>query len=281
MRRLVWAHAGRTYHIVGNLMSWLIMIILAITHEILVLIAHAKSLLWNDHDDVSSGSLSSNIWSKSSSTAIIYVCELNECSTNLRISVDSPEPALIGNAISTKNLMCSWYNPDWSVLPSSLITPGRRQSKTSILSTNVDKNRKTGDKWQSKTLFLAIFDPRLSIVKSVFDCRVPGVLMQNKTLMSAISSWLGESHYLHCSKYLKEHYVFYPWSQYKCTHSPTYREKDHWRFGPYTPIFLIPRTLLLSFLCGVCSISEIGESNGKSQLAKYFQNFYTLGSYGG
>ena len=23
--------------------------------------------------------------------------------------------------------------------------------------------------------------------------------------------------------------------------------KDHWRFGPYTPIFLIPRTLLMGF----------------------------------
>ena len=67
-------------------------------------------------------------------------------------------------------------------------TPGRRQSKTSILSTNVNKNslntefliaicRPTGDKWQSKTLFLAIFDPRSSIVKSVFDCRLPGVVI--------------------------------------------------------------------------------------------------------
>ena len=46
-------------------------------------------------------------------------------------------------------------------------TPDRRQSKTLILSTNVDQNwvetefsiaicRSTGDKWQSKTLFLAI-----------------------------------------------------------------------------------------------------------------------------
>ena len=35
--------------------------------------------------------------------------------------------------------------------------------------------------------------------------------------------------------------------------------------------FLIPRTLLLSFWCDACSISVIGESNGKSQLAKYFQ----------
>ena len=51
--------------------------------------------------------------------------------------------------------------------------------------------------------------------------------------------------------------------------------------GPYTPIFLIHRTLLLSFKCGACSISAIGESNGKSQLAKYFQNSYALESYGG
>ena len=52
----------------------------------------------------------------------------------------------------------------------------------SILSTNVGKKsletefliaicRPTGDKWQSKTLFLVIFDPRSLIVKSVFDCR--------------------------------------------------------------------------------------------------------------
>ena len=63
---------------------------------------------------------------------------------------------------------------------------GRRQSKTFILSTNLDKKsletefsiaicRLTGDKWQSKTLFLAIFDPCSSIVKSVFDCRQPDV----------------------------------------------------------------------------------------------------------
>ena len=66
------------------------------------------------------------------------------------------------------------------------ITPGRRQSKTPILSRNVDQKsletefsiaicRHTGDKWQSKTLFLSIFDPRSSIVDSVFDCRLPGV----------------------------------------------------------------------------------------------------------
>ena len=69
----------------------------------------------------------------------------------------------------------------------SIYTPGRRQSKTPILSRNVDQKsietefsiaicRHTGDKWQSKTLFLSIFDPRSSIVDSVFDCRLPGVI---------------------------------------------------------------------------------------------------------
>ena len=58
-----------------------------------------------------------------------------------------------------------------------MITPGRRQSKTSILSTNVDQKsletefsiaicRPSGDKWQSKTQFLAIFDARSSILRA-------------------------------------------------------------------------------------------------------------------
>ena len=67
-------------------------------------------------------------------------------------------------------------------------TPDRWQSKTFILSTNVDKKktieiefsisiyRPTGDKWHSKTLFLEIFDPRSLIVKSVFDCCLSGVI---------------------------------------------------------------------------------------------------------
>ena len=59
--------------------------------------------------------------------------------------------------------------------------------KTLILSMNVGQNLletvfsigfcgPTGDKWQSKTLFLAIFFPRSSIVNSVFDCRLSGVV---------------------------------------------------------------------------------------------------------
>ena len=65
-------------------------------------------------------------------------------------------------------------------------TLGGLQSKTPILSSNVDQKsietvfsiaicRHTGDKWESKTLFLSIFDPRLSIVENVIDCRLPGV----------------------------------------------------------------------------------------------------------
>ena len=58
------------------------------------------------------------------------------------------------------------------------ITPDRRQSKTLMQSTNVDQIsletefliaicRPTGDKWQSKTMFLKIFDQCSSIDKSV------------------------------------------------------------------------------------------------------------------
>ena len=35
--------------------------------------------------------------------------------------------------------------------------------------------RPTGDKWQSETLFLLIFDPHLLIVDIIFDCRLSGV----------------------------------------------------------------------------------------------------------
>ena len=77
-----------------------------------------------------------------------------------------------------------------TVLRSSnvVITLGRRQSKTPILSRSVDQKsletefsiaicRHTDDKWQSKTLFLSIFDPRSSVVESVFDCHLPGEVM--------------------------------------------------------------------------------------------------------
>ena len=69
-----------------------------------------------------------------------------------------------------------------------VFTPGRRQTKTPKLSRNVDQKwletefliaicRQCGNKWQSKTLFLLIFDPRSSIVDSVFDCCLPGVVL--------------------------------------------------------------------------------------------------------
>ena len=64
-------------------------------------------------------------------------------------------------------------------------TPDRRQSKTLVLSTNVDQKSlvtkfsiaicQSGDKWQSKTLFIRTVDPRSSIFKSLYDCRLSGV----------------------------------------------------------------------------------------------------------
>ena len=55
-----------------------------------------------------------------------------------------------------------------------------------ILSRNIDQKsletelliaicRHSDDKWQSKTLFILIFDPRSSIVDSLFDWCLPGV----------------------------------------------------------------------------------------------------------
>ena len=78
---------------------------------------------------------------------------------------------------------------------SGIHTPNRRQSKTLILSTNVDKKsletefsivicRPIG-KWQLKTPFLPIFEPRSSIVKSVFDCCLSCVIQwRHKTKFS-------------------------------------------------------------------------------------------------
>ena len=62
------------------------------------------------------------------------------------------------------------------------------KSKTLILLTNVDQLfletelliaicHQTGDKWQSKTLFLSIFDLCSWIVKSIFYCRLSGVII--------------------------------------------------------------------------------------------------------
>ena len=46
-----------------------------------------------------------------------------------------------------------------------------------------------------------------------------------------------------------------------------------WALYPY---FMTSRTLFLSLWCDAFSINAIGESNGKSQLSKYFQNSFTL-----
>ena len=78
------------------------------------------------------------------------------------------------------------YQAIAATLGTSDNTPDMRQSKTYILSNNVDNIslatefsiaicRPTVDKWQSKTPFLSTFDPRSSIVKKFFDCHLSGV----------------------------------------------------------------------------------------------------------
>ena len=67
-----------------------------------------------------------------------------------------------------------------------ITTPDRLQSKTlilwseTILSLETEFTiavcRPTGDKWQLQSLFLVIFDLRLSTAKSVFDCRLSGLI---------------------------------------------------------------------------------------------------------
>ena len=66
-------------------------------------------------------------------------------------------------------------------------TSGRRQSRTPILSRNQDQKLLETEfsiaicRQQSKTLFLSIFDPRLSIVDGIFDRRLPKKMPQSQT----------------------------------------------------------------------------------------------------
>ena len=73
----------------------------------------------------------------------------------------------------------------WMIYFTCLLTH-RVGGKPPTLSSNIDQEsietvfliaicHLTVDKWQSKTLFLSIFDPRLSIVDYVFDCSLPSV----------------------------------------------------------------------------------------------------------
>ena len=55
------------------------------------------------------------------------------------------------NNVSSKGKMSDWVDVQWNMLGGRQIT---------IVNTQ----------------FLAIFDPRSSIVKSVFDCRLPGLV---------------------------------------------------------------------------------------------------------
>ena len=99
----------------------------------------------------------------------------------------------------------------WNQIRGRDSTPDRWQSKTFIQSTNSDQKlletefsigicRPTGDKWQLKTLFLAILDPRSSIVKSVFDCRLSGE--DSESFIPIKTYVVGSQTFSHPSRYL-------------------------------------------------------------------------------
>ena len=53
---------------------------------------------------------------------------------------------------------------------------------------------RTSEKWQLKTLFLAIFDPHPSNVKSVFDCRLSDVSVGFRLFYDCVLIWRIFSH---------------------------------------------------------------------------------------
>ena len=77
------------------------------------------------------------------------------------------------------------------------LAPDRQLSKILTLSTNVDQKSletvfliaicgPTGDKWQSKILLPAIFDPCSLVVKNIFEYRLSGVGL-NKAKLATYS----------------------------------------------------------------------------------------------
>ena len=99
---------------------------------------------------------------------------------------DSASKCIICHNYSLVCIFC--YKAGHKIFLASVITLDTRQLKMLILSTNMDKKwleteiliairRSTGDKWQSKTLFLMIFDPRSLIFNNILYCRLSDVVI--------------------------------------------------------------------------------------------------------
>ena len=74
--------------------------------------------------------------------------------------------------------------------------------------------------------------------------------------------------------------LVFPWSRtlVKSAYQKNKGSLTVWALNAY---FSDSQNAAFELLLWSCSINEIGGSNGKSQLAKYFQNSYALESYGG
>ena len=79
------------------------------------------------------------------------------------------------NFIECKQPTTHRYNTGQAAIENVYISMNLYENSLEI-ELSIANCRPTGDKWQSKTLFLSIFNPRSSIVKSVYDCRLSGVV---------------------------------------------------------------------------------------------------------
>ena len=63
---------------------------------------------------------------------------------------------------------------------------GNRKRRSKIIRNRVFDCHLSTDKWQSKTLFISIFDPRSMIVKRGFDCCIYTLFNEGKTHLPKI-----------------------------------------------------------------------------------------------
>ena len=66
---------------------------------------------------------------------------------------------------------------------------GERGSKYLKPEFSIANRGPNGDKLRFKTLFLSVFDPRLSIVKTVFDCHLFGVSLVRNDFETFITGY--------------------------------------------------------------------------------------------
>ena len=76
--------------------------------------------------------------------------------------------------LSSGSIFVLHSHTGWAAIEYTYII-GERRSNYLEPEFSIANRGPNNDKWQFNTLFLSVFDPRLSIVESVFDCHLFGV----------------------------------------------------------------------------------------------------------